>query len=221
MRPILLLMGIKERKVRHKEDLKQRILEAAISLFIKDGYDATSMRKIAAKVEFSPTTIYLYYKDKSDIMYALHLEGFRLLHERFTALAEVDHPFERLKAMGRAYIKFAHEKRAFYELMFVMKEPLTFLDLHCSNENREWKEGIQVFMSLQHTVEQCQAVGYFKGQDSKDFSLLVWSAVHGMCTLSIHGHLDHMVKHEQLCTSSEQALQQSFEALVKLLSSMQ
>ena len=54
-------MGIKERKLKHKEDLKQSILDAAKKLFIKEGYEATSIRKIAAEIEFSPTTIYLYY----------------------------------------------------------------------------------------------------------------------------------------------------------------
>ena len=44
-------MGIKERKKRHKEELKARILEAAKRLFIKEGYEATSIRKIAAAIE--------------------------------------------------------------------------------------------------------------------------------------------------------------------------
>src|SRR5699024_8917870 len=112
-------MGIQERKEKYKEDLKRKILDAAIRLFTKQGYEATSIRKIAAEIEFSPTTIYLYYKDKLDIVYALHQEGFRRLGEQFKALQTVDHPFERLKAMGRTYIQFALENKAFYELMFV------------------------------------------------------------------------------------------------------
>src|SRR5690606_17197717 len=110
-------MGIKERKARHRENLKVQILEAAKKLFVKDGYQATSIRKIAAEIEFSPTTIYLYYKDKSDIAYALHQEGFSLLRERFVALEFVEQPFERLRAMGRAYIQFALDHPDFYELM--------------------------------------------------------------------------------------------------------
>lgn len=214
-----MIMGIKERKVRHKEDLKQRILDAAISLFMKYGYEATSMRKIAAEVEFSPTTIYLYYKDKSDIVYALHQEGFRQLAERFAALVLVDNPYERLKAMGRTYIQFAIEKNEFYELMFVMKEPLAFLSQHCMGD-AEWKEGSQVFAFLQHTIEECQAMGYFTDQDSNDFSLLVWSTVHGLCTLSIHGHLDHMVMLKNLNHDGEQVLSRAYESFVRLLDRM-
>src|SRR5690606_4539298 len=133
-------MGIRERKDRHKEDLKLRILDAAKMLFMKFGYEATSIRKIAAEIEFSPTTIYLYYKDKNDILYALHQEGFKMLGNHFYALSNVEHPFERLKAMGRIYLKFALEHSDFYELMFIMKEPLQFLNSSCSHE--DWTEGL-------------------------------------------------------------------------------
>jgi len=213
-------MGIKERKVRHKTDLKQKILDAAIMLFMKHGYEATTIRKIAAEIEFSPTTIYLYYKDKSDIIYALHREGFRLLAERFASLAEVEHPFERLKAMGKVYIRFALEKSDFYELMFVMKDPLSFLDTHCADTEGVWEEGGQVFEFLRMTIEQCQKEGYFRHVDTLDFSLLVWSTVHGLCTLSIHGHLDHLVKHKELMKDGNEALNRAYESLTRLLEAM-
>ena len=121
---LLFIMGIKERKEKHKEELKLKILDSAKSLFLKQGYEATSLRKIAEQVEISPTTIYLYYKDKSDIIYALHQEGFKLLGAQFLVLQQVEDPFERLKAMGRIYMSFALENPDFYELMFIMKEPL-------------------------------------------------------------------------------------------------
>ena len=85
-------MEIKERKLRHKEDLKQSILDAAKKLFLSEGYGATSIRKIAAEIEFSPTTIYLYYKDKAEIAHALHQEGFKELGARFAVLATVAGP---------------------------------------------------------------------------------------------------------------------------------
>ncbi|VTQ03121.1 TetR/AcrR family transcriptional regulator [Sphingobacterium daejeonense] len=72
-----------EKKLKHKEDLRTLILEAAKKLFVQEGYEATSIRKIAKEIGFSPTTIYLYYKDKSDIVYALHQVGFGILRDRF------------------------------------------------------------------------------------------------------------------------------------------
>lgn len=112
-----------KKKRKHKGDLRDEILSAAKKLFLAHGYLNTSMRKIAAKVGISPTTIYLYYRDKADVIHALHQEGFKILAEQFKILENVEHPFERLKAMGRCYINFALGNRDFYELMFIMQEP--------------------------------------------------------------------------------------------------
>ncbi|GAA4792282.1 TetR/AcrR family transcriptional regulator [Olivibacter ginsenosidimutans] len=212
-------MGIKERKERHREDLRLRILDAAKVLFLKDGYEATSIRKIAAAIEFSPTTIYLYYKDKTDIVYALQKEGFKLLRTKFSALANVDNPFERLKGMGRTYLRFATENNEFYELMFVMKEPLTYLENTCGGEGEEgWDDGIEAFNALVNTIAGCQEEGYFTGQDTKVFSLLVWSTLHGLCTLSLHGHLDHVVEKNLLEMPDEgHFLTVVFDSFVKFL----
>ena len=61
-------MGIKERKAREKEQLRRQILSAARELFVNEGYENVSMRKIANKIEYSPTTIYLHFKDKADLL---------------------------------------------------------------------------------------------------------------------------------------------------------
>ena len=61
-------MGVKERRAREKEQLRQQILFAARELFVNEGYENISMRKIASKIEYSPTTIYLYFKDKADLL---------------------------------------------------------------------------------------------------------------------------------------------------------
>lgn len=213
-------MGIKERKERHKEDLKARILEAAKKLFVKEGYEATSIRKIAAEIEFSPTTIYLYYKDKTDIAYALHQEGFRLLREQLGALAHVADPFERLKAMGRIYMQFAVNHPDFYELMFIMKDPMQYLKEHHPEE--EWPEGERVFDGLMQTVSACKSGGYFSGMDTAEVAMLSWSVVHGLSSLYITSHFKHIA---DKCSSyalpdQEALLERAFNTYVQLIQRM-
>lgn len=211
-------MGIKERKIKHKEDLKRSILDAAKKLFLQEGYEATSIRKIAAEIEFSPTTIYLYYKDKQEIAHALHEEGFKILTQKFQVLATVENPFERLKAMGRIYMQFAAENRDFYDIMFVMKDPIKHI---CEGPGEDdWTEGANAFMGLMNTIEDCQRAGYFKGHDPEAFSLLVWSTMHGLCTLKNDGRLDLVVEHKQILTQVPDVLQHAFELYVKLLEKM-
>ncbi|MGE0770095.1 MAG: TetR/AcrR family transcriptional regulator [Cyclobacteriaceae bacterium] len=181
-------MGVAERKERHKEELKNDILRAAKELFMEKGFEATSIRNIAEKIEYSPATIYLYYKDKNDIVHALHQDGFKLLIEHFQVINDIEHPFERLKAMGKAYIQFAMKHPDVYQLIFTMKEPLE----HVASCQDEWHEGDQAFTLLQRTVEACQAAGYFKGMEPVGLSFVIWSTMHGMCTLRTSGHLEHM-----------------------------
>lgn len=209
-------MGITERKHRDKQDLKQRILDAAKLLFTKHGYEATSIRKIANVIEFSPTTIYLYYKDKNDILYALHQEGFKMLGSKFNDLAKIEDPFERLKEMGRTYLQFALNHSDFYELMFIMKEPIQWLDENECASNK-WDEGINAFDSLHKTILDCQEKGYFVQQEPKLFSLFVWSTVHGLCSLSLHGHFEQVVKGNKLNIQVDKILGNSFENFLNLI----
>ena len=102
-------MGINERKERERDVLQKSILTAAREVFLEKGFDQTSIRSIAQRIEYSPTTIYLYYKDKDAILFALHSEGFQLLGSKMEVLNSVENPFERIKAMGREYIRFAME----------------------------------------------------------------------------------------------------------------
>jgi AcrR family transcriptional regulator len=183
------MMGIEDRKLRHKEDLKVIILKAAKDLFLERGFKDTSMRNIAEKIEYSPATIYLHFKDKNEVFYALHQEGFRMLVSAFKTLSNVSDPFERLKAMGHTYINFAIENPDFYQLMFVMSQPLEVLNLDIA---RCWDEGEDAFRSLLNTVEACQAHGYFKGLEPNGLSFSIWSTVHGLASLRTSGHLDHV-----------------------------
>ena len=174
-------MTITTRKERQKEELKAKILEAAKELFMLKGFEDTSIRNIAEKIEYSPTTIYLYFKDKDDIFYALHMEGFTLLNQYFRPLGHVEDPFERLKAINKAYINFALENGEFYDLMFIIRSPMNSL----SKDDSSWDEGNRAFDFLLNTVNQCISKGYFKGMNPEVLAFTVWSMVHGIVSLEI------------------------------------
>jgi AcrR family transcriptional regulator len=176
-------MTIANRKERQKEELRTKILEAAKALFLERGFEETSIRNIAEKIEYSPTTIYLYFKDKDDIFYALHQEGFVLLNQYFRALQNVTDPFERLKAIARAYIVFALENPEFYDLMFISRSPMNALD----KDDEKWEEGNRAFGALTSTVAECIQRGYFTSLNPEVLSFTLWSMVHGVCSLEIRG----------------------------------
>jgi AcrR family transcriptional regulator len=178
-------MTIAKRKERQKVELRGKILEAAKALFIERGFEDTSIRNIAEKIEYSPTTIYLYFKDKDDIFYALHQEGFVLLNQYLRALQNVPDAFERLKTICKAYIAFALENPEFYDLMFISRSPMNALTK--DKDDEKWVEGNKAFGALTGTVTECIQRGYFKGMDPEVLSFTLWSMVHGICSLEIRG----------------------------------
>lgn len=174
-------MGIADRKERQKAELRDQILTAARELFLERGVEKTSIRNIADKIEYSPGTIYQYFKDKGDILHHLHQDGFIELGNRFKVLRSVSDPMERLKAMGQVYIDFALEFTDMYDLMFIMQAPMDFLAKH----EEEWNEGKATFNALKSTVAECMDKGHFAGHELEPLSYLIWSTVHGLVTLEI------------------------------------
>lgn len=201
-------MGINERKEREKEVLQKSILTAAREVFLEKGFDQTSIRSIAQRIEYSPTTIYLYYKDKDAILYALHTEGFYLLGSKISVLNSVENPLERVKAMGRIYIQFAMEYPDYYDLMFVQKSPMNKLD----EDHEVWQEGQSTFDGLKFTVQQCMDQGYLAFADVEAGSYLLWSALHGMCNLYDRGRCKVLDEEK-----SEQIVDLAFNEFLKML----
>ena len=74
-------MGITERREREREEVRRKILDAARELFATEGYENVTMRRIAEAIEYSPTTIYLHFEDKDDLVRALCHEDFGRLLE--------------------------------------------------------------------------------------------------------------------------------------------
>jgi AcrR family transcriptional regulator len=118
----MLVMGISERKSRQKQALRERILDAARRIVMREGFAALSMRKIAEAIEYSPATLYLHFASRDEIAQALCEEGYAQLLQTFVPLAAIVDPAERLKALGRAYVAFGVAHPQTYRLIF-MEDP--------------------------------------------------------------------------------------------------
>lgn len=115
-------MGIADRKHRQKQALRERILDAARRIVMREGFAALSMRKIAEAIEYSPATLYLHFASRDEIAQALCAEGYAQLLATFVPLAGIVDPAERLKALGRAYVAFGVAHPETYRLIF-MEDP--------------------------------------------------------------------------------------------------
>jgi len=116
-------MGIKERQERDREAVRRAILDAARELFVAEGFQNVSIRKIAERIEYSPAAIYGYFPSKDDIFFALAEEGFRLLGDPASvrddpALKDAP-PIERVRASFWRLYEFSREQPQYFALMFV------------------------------------------------------------------------------------------------------
>ena len=116
-------MGIKERQERDREAVSRAILDAARDLFVAEGFQNVSIRKIAERIEYSPAAIYGYFPSKDDIFFALAEEGFRLLGDpaavRHDPVLRTASPHDRVRAIFWRLYEFSRDQPQYFALMFV------------------------------------------------------------------------------------------------------
>ena len=200
-------MGIAERKLEEKQEMHKRILNGARKIFLEKGYEQTSMRNIANEINYSPGSLYFYFKDKSEIFHELHKEGFQLLLGQLKVLEKVADPFERLKAMGRIFIQFAQDNKDYYNLMFIVEEPAKK-----SPEDGGFTIAQEAINSLSVVIKECQQKGRFKDMDAEYFTFMTLSAIHGICALFCKDRTTNFVN-----KTNEELMEHGYECFVKLL----
>jgi AcrR family transcriptional regulator len=177
-------MGSTERREREKGELRQLILDTARQLFLEEGFDAVTMRRIADKIEYTPTTIYLHFKDKEALFRELIEDDFRKLAESFAKLVEINDPLERIEAAAWAYARFALTHPNHYQLMFM--SPTAPESDPESNPDRGIPER-DAYAFLRWTVQQAIDSGQFR-QEYSDVELasqVLWAGIHGVVSLEI------------------------------------
>ena len=114
-------MGIKERQERDREAVGRSILDAARELFVAEGFQNVSIRKIAERIEYSPAAIYGYFPSKDDIFFALAEEGLRLLGDPSAVQRDSQgaSPLERVRAIFWRLYEFSREQPQYFALIFV------------------------------------------------------------------------------------------------------
>ena len=174
-------MGTKERRAREKEQLRRQILAAARELFVNEGYENVSMRKIADKIEYSPTTIYLYFQGKADLLDSVCKETLLGLLNTLELLnRDKSEPIETLRKSGRAYVEFGLKYPQDYKLTFVVRPQFQKgLGLE------EGSVGERVFNYLREIVSECIRQKAFRQVDLDTAGQALWSAVHGVTLLLI------------------------------------
>jgi RND family efflux transporter MFP subunit len=174
-----------ERQQHARETTRRAILDAALELFIADGYTQVSIRNIAAKVEYSPGAIYSYFPSKDEIFFALAEEGFREIGERQFAGTPSDHPLDDVRTVVWRLYEFSKDQPRYFALVF--------LDRHVPRVSREYERFSFISAmrgrALAH-VERCIADGIFPAATDSETALrLLFAPVIGIAALRLSNRM--------------------------------
>lgn len=174
----------KEQRMLHKEQFKGEILAAAQELFSQEGYANFSMRKLAAKIKYSPTTIYLYFRDKDDLLFCICEELYAaFMKGTADACSATADPREALRLSLYRYIEIGlsnpeHYKAVFFTSPVVYGSPQEFMGRDTMS-----LRGYNFWYEL---VDKCMEKGQLRRMDIKTVVLVLWSAAHGLVTSIIY-----------------------------------
>ena len=202
-------MGTKERRERERAETREKILNAAREMFATRGVEATTMRAIAEKIEYTPTAIYHHFKDKDELILEICHADFAKLGRQFTSIERIDDPVERLRRIGRAYVKFAIAYPHHYRIMFMTTIPV--------HEHPEKNPEEDAYGFLVATMKEGIEKGLFRPEftDPEEMAQITWAGVHGLISLHLAKCHDPWIDWRDLRQTSEKSIDTTIRGLVR------
>lgn len=167
-----------------REKLRTSILDAARSLFVERGIEATSMREIAKKINYSATTLYHHFADKEALLQAVCDEDFLALASGMRDIMQLPNLVDRIQALSKGYAMFALQHPNHYRLMFMTPRA------PCNLETTKIQQGNteqDAYAQLTLVVKEAFDAGLFR-PEMTHFELIaqtLWASTHGVCSLEI------------------------------------
>jgi AcrR family transcriptional regulator len=169
------------RREREKEETRRLILGTARALFTREGYQNTTMRAIAERIGYTATAIYHYFADKESLVMELCRSDFGEMAHALISIGRVGDPIERIRQMGRAYVRFAVEHPEQFRFMFLVERPMPHAkDVHMDPN----EDGYQFLLGA---VKEAIAQERFRPEfrDADIIAQTVWGLVHGISALHV------------------------------------
>lgn len=165
----------------HHGDLRASLVDEAAAMISEGGSAGVTMRAIGRRLGVSRGAPYRHFPDKTALLVAVAVEGFKRLNRRLGASDSAASPagVQRLRHMGEQYVRFALEHPAHYRLMYG-KEALERQD---QPELR--KAAGALLDNLVEVIRVHQQRGEIEGGDPRTQAYVAWSAVHGLASLLI------------------------------------
>jgi AcrR family transcriptional regulator len=202
-------MGVKEKRHRYKEEFRREILNSARDLFIDVGYEKFSMRRLAEKIDYSPTTIYHYIKNKDDLLFAICEEVAEQFLARIRYLRSVQsEPCEALRQAMLYLIEFAFENPNQYKVFF-----LTRPNVYGTQEEFMKRESMarNSYFEFREIVQTCIKAGKLRRMDIDVLTQVLATAPHGLITMTLYQNSFPWADRKVLATTLVDGLLRGFQ----------
>ncbi|PSK93062.1 TetR/AcrR family transcriptional regulator [Taibaiella chishuiensis] len=177
-------MGITERRIRQKKEIRDNILSTSWRMVKDDGWQCLSIRKIADAIEYSVPVVYDHFENKEAILLEFSKKGFELLVKKLQqAKSGSDDPAEQLQAIADAYWAFALNNKEYYQLMFGIGMPCCEFE-KCMPEKVVFRELVMEPIERlleRHKREDLNACFKYHA---------FWSVMHGLISIKLTGSSD-------------------------------
>jgi AcrR family transcriptional regulator len=160
---------------RYRQELRRTILDAAREAFAVQGYEAVSMRTLAAKIGCSHGALYLHFRDKEELFDALVAESFDELAAALRGQKASGDPVRFVRKAARAYVDFGLRNPHAYEFAFVLRR----------TGSSEQAKPHAAYDLLRALVARCIEAKRFRAMDVDVASQALWTAMHGVTALLI------------------------------------
>ena len=175
------------RRGEEKERRRAEILDAAEALYAKKGWDALTVDQVARSARLSRALVYVYFRDKEDLLFAIGERAMRLLHDRFkAAIAGTARGMDQVDAIGRAYMGYAHEFPHYFDFCTRFQSHSMETD-SSTNEGACEVAGDQVLGTVVQAIETGIRDGSIRADvgDPMLLALTLWAFTHGIIQIAM------------------------------------
>jgi AcrR family transcriptional regulator len=178
---------IAERREEEKERRRAEILDAAEALYAKQGWDALTVDQVARSARLSRALVYVYFRDKEELLYAIGERASRLLRDRFIeAAASHALGLDKIEAIGRAYMGYAHEFPHYFD--FCSRFQAHSVSIAPGSHEAACRTlGDEVMGVVVQAIEVGKRDGSIRADigESALFATTLWAFTHGLIQLAM------------------------------------
>jgi len=107
------------RSLKEVDAVRERILDCALKILVKNGYESLSMAKLGSKMNMTAANIYNYYTNKDELLIAIHKKTYAMLYNKIrNAIKNADTPLERVRNIIYVFVEFGTRNINIYDVMF-------------------------------------------------------------------------------------------------------